>query len=253
MILATKMEMTQGHVLIVGAGPTGLVLAISLARRGVPLRIIDRNSGPGQASRAMAVQARTLEFYRQFGFAEEMVARGIQLNSVHLREKSEEVAMLTLGNVGEGVSPFPFILSFPQDDHERFLTQQLDAMGIAVEWGVELREFDDEGAQVRCVLRREGAEEHANFAYLCGCDGASSTVRRELKLEFAGGTYDNLFYVADVEIAGEPAPDFVINLGRNTLVIMLPVRSTGAKRLIGIVPAAMHGRTDLTFDDVRPL
>ena len=120
--------MSTDQILIVGAGPTGLVLAQSLARRGVPFRIIDRNPDPGQASRAMAVQARTLELYSQLGFADEMVSRGIKMGTLHVREGGKEFARLILGNLGEGLSPYPFILSFPQDEHERFLTQELQSL-----------------------------------------------------------------------------------------------------------------------------
>jgi len=243
-------ETSRSEILIVGAGPTGLVLALGLALRGVPFRIIDRNAGPGQASRAMAVQARTLEFYRQFGFADEVVQGGIRMEILHLREAGEEVARLTLGNLGEGLSPYPFVLSFTQDDHERFLTQKLQALGVSVEWNVELKEFSDDGSTVRCLLDQSGSEEVAGFAYLCGCDGASSTVRRDLKIPFSGGTYDQRFYVADVKIAGEPSSDFFINLSGRELGIMLPVH-TDSKRLIGIMPEALSNRTDVSFDDLR--
>ena len=84
--------MPSPQVLIVGAGPTGLVLALSLARQGVAFRIIDKNPGPGLASRAMAVQARTLEFYDQLGFADEVVALGIKMETIHLREDGAELA-----------------------------------------------------------------------------------------------------------------------------------------------------------------
>ena len=127
-------RLTPDQILIVGAGPTGLILALSLARRAVPFRIIDRHSGPGQSSRAMAVQARTLEFYRQLGFAEEIVARGIKMETLHLRQAGREFARLTLGNLGEGLSPYPFILSFPQDVHERFLTQELQSLPAERRW-----------------------------------------------------------------------------------------------------------------------
>lgn len=243
--------MSTDHVLIVGAGPTGLVLALSLACRGVPLRIIDRNSGPGQASRAMAVQARTLEFYSQLGFADEIASRGIKMETVHLREGGKEFARLILGNLGEGLSPYPFILSFPQDEHERFLTQELKALGIAVEWNTEFAELIEHDSHVRCRLGRNGSQDAAEFAYVCGCDGASSAVRRALNLSFAGGTYGQLFYVADVKIAGDPSVDFFINLGDRELGIMLPVRS-GVKRLIGIVPPSLDRlAAALTFDDVK--
>ena len=78
--------MQHAPVLIVGAGPTGLNLALSLARRGVPFRIITEGEGPGEHSRAMVVQARTLEFYGQYGFAEEMVEQGVIAGAAHLRE-----------------------------------------------------------------------------------------------------------------------------------------------------------------------
>jgi 2-polyprenyl-6-methoxyphenol hydroxylase-like FAD-dependent oxidoreductase len=238
-------------ILIVGAGPTGLVLALSLARRGVPFRIIDRNAGPGQASRAMAVQARTLEFYAQFGFADEIVSRGIKMETLHLRSDGKEFARLKLGNIGEGLSPYPFVLSFPQDAHETFLTHELQLLGVSVEWGVELKDLSDHGSHMRCLLDKDGTGQAAEFAYVCGCDGASSTVRQHLNLTFSGGTYDHVFYVADVKIAGEPSTDFFINLGRRELGIVLPVRA-GTKRLIGIVPESLKGRSALTFEDLAP-
>jgi 2-polyprenyl-6-methoxyphenol hydroxylase-like FAD-dependent oxidoreductase len=97
---------SQPQVLIVGAGPTGLVLALWLERAGVPFRLIDKNPGPGQASRAMAVQARTLEFYRQLGIADEVVAAGFRLDCLHLRHRFRELAVAPLGDVGSGSSRF---------------------------------------------------------------------------------------------------------------------------------------------------
>lgn len=244
--------MPASHVLIVGAGPTGLVLALRLARHGVPVRIIDRNSGPGQASRAIAVHARTLEFYQQLGFADEVVAQGIKVEAIHLREGGEDVARLSLKDMGEGLSPFPFVLGYPQDDHERFLVAKLKAAGIAVEWGVELKEFTQDDARVRMVLDKAGTEEVCEAAYLCGCDGAHSRVRQSLKLDFPGGSYDQLFYVADVRIAGAFATDLFMNLGADAFALMLPVRSSGMQRLIGIVPQELADRANLTFEDIQP-
>lgn len=244
--------MRSAQVLIVGAGPKGLVLALCLARQGIPFRIIDRNTGPGQASRAIAVQARTLEFYQQLGFANEVVARGIKVAAVHLREDGDDVATLSLGDLGEGVSPFPFALVFPQDDHERFLIGKLTVAGIAVEWGVELKEFTQDADGVCAVLGSNGAAEVCEAAYLCGCDGAHSRVRQGLALDFPGGTYDQPFYVADVEITGEFRTDIFVNLGAHGIALMFPVRSSGMQRLIGTVAEDLKSRTDLTFDDIRP-
>jgi 2-polyprenyl-6-methoxyphenol hydroxylase-like FAD-dependent oxidoreductase len=142
------------QVLIIGAGPTGLVLAIALARRGVIVRIIDKNSGPGQASRAMAVHARTLEFYRQLGFAEVVVNQGIKIEAIHLREHGEDIVELPLKDIGAGLSPYPFVLAYPQDDHERLLVAQLAAEGVQVEWNTELESFTQDEWGVRAVLEK---------------------------------------------------------------------------------------------------
>ncbi|TFW22778.1 FAD-dependent oxidoreductase [Duganella callida] len=239
------------QVLIVGAGPTGLVLAIALARRGVAVRIIDKNSGPGQASRAMAVHARTLEFYHQLGFAGPVINLGIRIDAIHLRENGEDIAELPLRDIGSGLSPYPFVLAFPQDDHERFLVAQLQAEGVAVEWNTELESFTQDEWGVRAVLEQDGDRITASCTYLCGCDGARSRVRESLKLDFSGGTYDHLYYVADVHPEGPPNQDLVAHLGANTFALMLPVRSRGMQRLIGIMPdgAPEHA----TFEHVRPV
>ncbi|HQR38718.1 MAG TPA: FAD-dependent monooxygenase [Blastocatellia bacterium] len=244
----------QKQVLIVGAGPTGLVLALSLARHGVKPRIIERNDGPGEASRAMAVHARTLEFYRQLGFADQVVRLGIKMNRIHLREGAREVARIDFGDFGGTVSPYPFVLSFPQDDHERLLVAELANAGVHVEWGTELVSFDDEGEHVRAMLRKGDTDETVELAYLCGCDGAGSTVRRGLGLEFEGGTYDQVFYVTDVEATGDAVDNDDLNacLGDDGFQIVFPIRSTGNHRLIGIVPEALEAVEPLTFDDVRP-
>jgi 2-polyprenyl-6-methoxyphenol hydroxylase-like FAD-dependent oxidoreductase len=146
-------------VLIVGAGPTGLNLALSLARRGVPFRIISEANGPGEHSRALAVQARTLEFYGQFGFAGEVVAQGVVADSVHIREggdnddSAHEVTTVSFKDLGNGISPYPFALAYAQDDHERFLIGKLKEVGFNVEWQSKLSGFTEESGDVRAESR----------------------------------------------------------------------------------------------------
>lgn len=243
------------QVLIVGAGPTGLVLALRLARHGVAVRIIDKNSGPGQASRAMAVHARTLEFYRQLGFADTVVGLGIRIEAIHLREDGHDIAQLPLKDIGAGISPYPFVLAFPQDDHEQFLVEQLRAQGVEVDWNTGLESFTQDEWGVRAVLKRENERIACNTAFLCGCDGAHSRVRESLAINFGGGTYDHLYYVADVKTDGPPNVDLVGHLGANTFALMLPVRSRGMQRLIGIMPEpdAAAGQAEPDFEDVRPV
>jgi 2-polyprenyl-6-methoxyphenol hydroxylase-like FAD-dependent oxidoreductase len=246
--------MTDPRVLIVGAGPTGLVLALWLTRLGVPVRIIDKTAEPGTTSRALAVQARTLEFYHQVGLADAVVAGGVQVGNANFWVKGARAARVPLRRIGAGLSPYPFALVFPQDAHERLLVERLAALGVSVQRRTELLGFAPHAGGVRATLRRpDGTEEVCDAAYLAGCDGASSTVRQALGIGFPGGTYTGLFYVADVEATG-PAVDeqLHVDLEDADFVLLFPLKGTGRLRLVGTVrdlPEHAHGK--LTFDDVK--
>src|SRR5208283_3226192 len=129
---AGEMEMADASVLIVGAGPTGLALALWLTRQGVDVRLIDRASGPGAASRAFLVQARTLELYDQLGLAHEPVTRGRKIETLNVHARGATLR-LPLGDFGEALSPFPFLLILLQDRHEKMLIDQLATLGVEVD------------------------------------------------------------------------------------------------------------------------
>lgn len=244
-------------VLIVGAGPSGLNRSLALARRNVPHRLISDANGPGEQSRAMVVQARTLEFYGQFGFAGEVVNQGVIAERAHVREGGEsgggrEVLSISFKEMGAGLSPYPFALAYPQDEHERFLIEKLIEAGIEVEWGAKLTSFQQDENGIKAFIEHNaGRMEETEAAYICGCDGARSCVRETLKLGFPGGTYQQLFYVADVKISRGFDRDLYINLGEHILSLMFPVRSSGMQRLIGLVPPELSDRQMLGFEDIR--
>ena len=137
-------HMTQSDVLIVGAGPTGLVLALWLTKLGVKVRIVDKTAEPGTTSRALAVQARTLELYRQLDLTEAVIAAGHQVPAVNLWVKGEAAARVAFGSVGSDLTPYPFLHIFPQDQHERLLIERLQTFGVAVERRTELISFTEE-------------------------------------------------------------------------------------------------------------
>src|ERR1700686_4496404 len=120
-------------VLIVGAGPTGLVLALWLTRLGVRVRIADETAESRTTSRAIAVQARTLELYSQVGLADAVVERGRKAGAANLWVAGKKVARAVFGDMGAGLSPFPYALVFPQDEHERVLIDRLADLGVKVE------------------------------------------------------------------------------------------------------------------------
>ena len=112
-------------MLVVGAGPTGLVLALSLTRLGIPVRIVDKAAEPGTTSRALAVQARTLELYQPLGLTAAVIERGVRIVAVNFWVRAHRVARAVFGDGGVGRSPFPYAVIFPQDEHERLQAEGL--------------------------------------------------------------------------------------------------------------------------------
>src|SRR5208282_5815662 len=146
--------------LIIGAGPTGLILALWLTKLGVKVRIVDKTAEPGTTSRALAVQARTLELYRQLDLADTVVARGHKVPAVNLWVKGEPKARLPFERIGADLTPYPFLEIFPQDQHERLLIERLGAFGTSVERQTELVSFEDDGVRITARLRNhDGLEE----------------------------------------------------------------------------------------------
>lgn len=241
----------NGHVLIVGAGPTGLVLALSLAQQQVSFRIIDKHDGPGQQSRAMAVMPRTLEFYDQFGFADEIVNAGIKMENAHLYIDGKEKAHLRLGSFGAGISRFTSPYSYPQDEHEKFLLEKLHEYGGEVEWHTELLSFQEREKGVKATLLCMGEKIEANYQYICGCDGARSAVRHQLQLDFPGGTYEQQFFVMDMKAEGDQigSDKLAMCMQGDEFLILLPIRSTGSTRAIGIMPASLVAREEMVTSE----
>jgi 2-polyprenyl-6-methoxyphenol hydroxylase-like FAD-dependent oxidoreductase len=245
--------MRQCDVLIIGAGPTGLVLALWLTRLGVRVRIIDRTAEPGTTSRALAVQARTLELYRQLDLADAVVAKGHQVPAVNLWVKGEPKARISLAAMGSGLTPYPFLQIFPQDEHERLLIQRLDALGVAVERRTELVGFTERENGVMARLRGPvGEEQDCEASFIAGCDGARSAVREAIGSGFPGGTYRQLFYVADVEASGAALNgELHVDLDEADFVAVFPLAGKGRARLIGTVRDERADRADtLTFSDI---
>ena len=248
------MTETDPLVLIIGAGPTGLVLALWLARLGVRVRIIDKTAEPGTTSRAVAVQARTLELYRQISLADAVVEAGVKVAAANFWARGVKAARVPLGRMGEGLSPFPYALTYPQDAHERLLIERLEALGVAVEHRTELIRFEQHADGVRATLKRDdGAEQTCEAAYLAGCDGARSTVREGLATGFPGSTYTGLFYVADVDAAGPTADGEIhVELDEADFLAVFPLKGAGRLRLIGPLRWEPEGEhRELTFDDIR--
>ena len=245
--------MPDTQVLIVGAGPTGLVLALWLTRLGIRIRIIDKVPEPGTTSRALVVHARTLEFYRQVGIADDVIRLGRKFIAVNLWVKSRRIGHVELGELGQGLSPFPYMTIFAQDEHERLLIDHLAKAGVTVERPTELLGCQEQNNQIEARLRlADGSDQTCTANFIAGCDGAHSTVRKVMNANFSGGTYARLFYVADVAASGPMINgELHIALDKVDLLAIFPLRDTSHARLIGTIRNELADKTNgLTWNDV---
>lgn len=245
---------TNTDVLIVGAGPTGLMLANQLARRGVRPLIIDKNLGPSIHTKALGVQARTLEIYSHLGIAERALELGTRATGANLWVEARRVARVPLGDIGRDLSPYPFLLILGQDDNERLLGEALREHGIDVEWNTELIDLVQTTEHATATLKRaDGSTQEIEADWVAGCDGPHSAVRTLNKIDFVGAPYEHVFFVADTHLTGPMTPgELNIYLWRGGFHLFFPMRGVDHWRVVGILPANLQDRDDLDFDGVFP-
>jgi 2-polyprenyl-6-methoxyphenol hydroxylase-like FAD-dependent oxidoreductase len=241
-------------VLIIGAGPTGLMLANQLARRGVKPRIIDHHSGPAQQSRAMAVQARTMEIYSKMGIIEKSLALGERATAANMWANGRWTARIPVGDIGQSLSPYPFVLMLGQDDNELIMGEKLRELGVTVEWNTELTAIEQHPDRVDVTLKLpDGTTQRITAAWVAGCDGSRSPVRELSGIKFPGAPYEHTFFVADTEAMGSMKPgELNVYLWKDGFHLFFPMRGKDGWRVIGILPKHLRQRDDLTFEDVVP-
>jgi 2-polyprenyl-6-methoxyphenol hydroxylase-like FAD-dependent oxidoreductase len=194
------------EILIAGAGPTGLTMAIELRRFGLPVRLIDKAEHGAQWSQALVVQARTLEQFARYGIAEQAVERGRKISEVHFWSDQKLLATFHLDRIP---SRFPYALLLPQNETEQILTEHLRSLGVAVERQTQLIDFenDRDRSGVTAELRHaDGRTERTRFRWLVGCDGAHSLVREKMGVSFEGETVGLRFALGDLKLVGEDVP-----------------------------------------------
>lgn len=200
-------------VLIVGAGPTGMTAAMELARFRVPVRIVDKLPTPSTTSRALAVQARTLELFEQRGLIQEMLRIGNPGTAATIYGNGKCLGKVHLGEIK---SRYNYILLISQGETERILREQLARQGVLIERGTEMIKFSqlesdsqlELNGGVAAVLRNsEGSLEELEAAYLISAEGAHSTVRRTLNLQFQGKSHRQSYALADLHLDGDIPDD----------------------------------------------
>jgi 2-polyprenyl-6-methoxyphenol hydroxylase-like FAD-dependent oxidoreductase len=192
-------------VLVVGGGPVGLVMASELARYGVSVRIIEQAAKRTDKSKALVLWSRTLELMDRMGCTANFLAQGRKASGATVSSGAKEIAHIALGGVA---TPYPFALMLVQNETERLLEQHLNTLGVKLERSVELVKFTASTDGVISTLRYiDGREETLETSWLIGCDGAHSTVRHQLGMEFIGDTMPSDWILADAHLTGVQTPD----------------------------------------------
>ena len=237
------METINTGVIIIGGGPTGLSLACQLIRYGIDFVVIEKNEGVTKFSKALGVQARTLEIYDQLGLADRAIERGTIARRVRLVEGGEVRGEMHLENFGKDLSEYPFMLMLEQSKNEELLYEYLRSHGRDVRWNTELESFTQDATGVTARVKADSGEAQTiRGKYLAGCDGAGSPVRHGLGLTFSGSTYERLFYVADARVDWALPHDALhVCLARDVFVAFFPMKGEDRYRIVGTFP---EGRND---------
>jgi 2-polyprenyl-6-methoxyphenol hydroxylase-like FAD-dependent oxidoreductase len=229
---------TNTDVIIIGAGPTGLSLACQLVRYGIDFVIIDRKIGVTTHSKALGVQARTMEIYEQLGVVQEALDRGQIAGKIRIVADRKIRGEVDLSAMGKGLSPYPYLFILEQSKNEQLLHEYLQSHDREVRWQTELEYFTQTEKSVTArVTTADGGAETISAKYLVGCDGANSPVRHALGLTFEGSTLERLFYVADAQIDWAFSHDAGYGcLSRDSETLFFPMLGENRYRIIGTFP-----------------
>jgi 2-polyprenyl-6-methoxyphenol hydroxylase-like FAD-dependent oxidoreductase len=230
------------------------MLANQLGRRGVRAQVIDRHAGPARETRALGVQARSMEIYAQLGIVERVLELGKRGTGGNMWANGRRMARVPIGEAGSRVTPYPYIFILGQDDNERILGERLRDWGLAVQWNTELTGLVQYPDHVVATLKQpDGSTRAIKAAWVAGCDGARSAVRELNDIGFPGAPYEHVFFVADTEATGSMVPDEVnVYLWRSGFHLFFPMRGKDHWRIVGILPQELRGKTSVRFDDVVP-
>lgn len=225
-------------VLIVGAGPTGLSLACQLIRYGIKFVIIEKNESITPYSKAIGVHARTLEIYDQIGLAQNAIKQGTIASQAYLIVDGKIRGEIEFSNIGQGLSPYPFVLLLEQSKNEKLLYDYMQSHGKNVLWKTELENFSQVSEGVRASVKTaDGKSQIIEANYLVACDGPKSLVRHTLGLSFKGSTFERSFYVADAQIDWNLHHNALhICLSKDSFVVFFPLKGEKRYRIVGVFP-----------------
>jgi 2-polyprenyl-6-methoxyphenol hydroxylase-like FAD-dependent oxidoreductase len=248
------MQSIQTQVIIAGAGPTGLMLAAQLQRYGISFVIFDKNEGTSPLSKAMVVQARSLEILDEMGLADKAIAIGQQADHFSMIARGKVRGRVSLRDFGKGLSPFPFALILEQSKTERLLAEYVRAKSDIM-WRTDMARIEQSQDRVTVFCKKDGEAFSIGADYLVGCDGASSFVRHYLGFGFKGETQERMFYVADVKLQSRitDQTDAYFAMIKRGFVLFFPLAGPKHYRVIGTVPAQVMSKPEIHFGDIKSI
>ncbi len=240
------------EVLIIGAGPTGLMAANQLMRFGIDFIIVDKKSGPTKESRAIAVTARSLEIYQQMGLVQQAIQGGKKIEYFNLFVDGKRKAEVKIGEIGKGLSEFSFMLAFEQSKNEELLSNNLVANGKAIYWDHEFVKHAEDSHGIKAVVSSQNETIAIAAQYLIACDGAGSAVRIQSGFGFKGGTYEHKFFVADALMKWDLGFDkLIISPGDQNFCAFLPLKNDCTYRIIGTLPKRYSDVNDISVSELE--
>lgn len=217
------------EVLIVGAGPTGLFLAIDLCRRGVSFLLIDRSEEPARTSRALNLQGGTLRALDRLGVLEHFLASGLVVRSVSCYSRGR---LRNRFGLEDGESPYPLLLTIEQRYTESILSNSLREHGVGVQRGWELEAIGERCDHILSLVRTPAGPVQVCSSYVVGCDGPDSQVRQSGEIGFTQVASDMVYHLADVQLVWDlPTAEIVWMVDRHTEIVAFPLRGDRFYRL----------------------
>jgi 2-polyprenyl-6-methoxyphenol hydroxylase-like FAD-dependent oxidoreductase len=235
--VTTLSEVTT-DVAVVGAGPSGLMAAVCLRKLGVAVTVIDSKDGPTTESRALALQARSLEIYDQLGLAEAVLNAGKRAPAIVPGHRTRTFRSVNFGEFGRNLTPYPGIYILEQSHNERILGEALSALGGDLRWRRPLTALHiGEGSHpVSVVSDGPDGELRLRARWCVGADGASSIVRHRVGIAFEGSTNPLVFYVSDsTDATGLVEGCINMRISRDDFLLAFPMGAPEHHRLLGVV------------------
>jgi 2-polyprenyl-6-methoxyphenol hydroxylase-like FAD-dependent oxidoreductase len=244
--------MMKPEVLIIGAGPAGLMIACQLAMHHIPFRIIDKTEDHTSQSRALVIQARSLEIFDQMGIAEKAIRQGKIARAIGAFFNGKKVLRIIVNDMGGGLTKFPYLLLLEQSHTEKILVEFLKEHGHQVERKTELKRLTQNIDEVTSVLKLStGQQETVTTKFAIGADGAHSVVREQLNIPFDGKTYQELLFVLDCKAEVDiPADEMYLTFGETAVGGFFPLIN-GRWRILGNIPKEFKGKEEITFEDIE--